>query len=529
MRWPWIEIPAGWIGPWGHPDPWLDEEGRALLPPRRRRAVERHLARCRRCEALVRAEEQARVALAALGPEEPPAGLAEAILARVAAARQEAGSAAGDGAGVTAGPGGGATGGPAAGSTPVHAASVTGGRGARFPGYGRSPDQGPARSRRPAPAALAAAAAILLVLVAAGLAALIAPGRWTTVVRWDAAGGVTGSPPPAQGEVPPLAVDGMGAAGLPGAPEAQGTAELAGMPGAGAPGPGGSSGAANAGSPPPEGSGAAPAGRAAGTGGDLAAGTGREGTPGLPQADPGAAAGEPGDGVVTTSAAEEGGPWLIRSGRLALSVPAVEPVFREAQAVARRLGGFTEQAQLEGVGAARSAYLVLRVPDARLEEAMDRLAALAGDGRVDLRAMTAEDISRQWVDTQARLENLRAQEDRLRELAGRSGDVDELLRVEQELWRVRGEIEQLEGQVRYWRQAMRLARIEVSLEALAPQPAPPAGDLGTRVRLALQASVRSLAALGAWVVVAGAAALPYAALLGAGYLAWRAWRRRRTP
>lgn len=496
MRWSWIDFLAGFPGPGLHPSRWLDGDARAQLPPQRRQAVERHLARCPRCRTLAEAEAQARMALAALETVEPPPGLMEAILARtgmptgvpspatVASApadRLEAGRAV-----VRPEPG--------AGIEPVTGPGAEQGDrhgGRHGPGRHRVPGRGPL------PAVLAAAAMVALVLLA---------GRFGGT--GDDPGGSRGIPPGWQG-VPALETAGTSTGGPAVATDGHGPSDAGAV-------------AANRGG----------VGEAAGAGGE-GFGDGPGAAVGAVLADP---AGRPAPGsragdaaaaglLATVPGRDQQGQWLIRSGRLELTVPDVEPAFREAQAVAQRLGGFTEQAQLEGGGPTRFAYLVLRVPDDRLEEAMDRLAGLAGDGRVDLRALSAEDISQQWVDTQARLANLRAQEERLRQLAGRSGSVEDLLKVEQELWRVRGEIEQLEGQVRYWQQAMRLARIEVAIEALAPQPAPPAGDRFTRVRLAWQASLRSLATLATLALVGAAIVLPYAALAGAVVLAWRIGRR----
>ncbi len=499
MRWSWIDFLAGFPGLGLHPVRWLDGDARAQLPPQRRQAVERHLARCPRCRALAEAEAQARMALASLETVEPPPGLLEAILARTGipagvpspaaasapADRPEAGRPA-------VGPAPGERAEPAARPGPEQGDRHGGRHG---PGRRRVPGRGPGRG--PLPAVLAAAAMVALVLLA---------GRFGGT--GDGPAGSQSTPPGRQG-LPALETAGTPAGGPAVATDGDelrdGGAVTANRAGAGE--------AAEAGA---EGFGDGP-GAAEGAGPADPAGVPAPG----PRGGDAAAAGL----LATGSGRDQQGPWLIRSGRLELAVPDVAPAFREAQAVARRLGGFTEQAQLEGGGPARFAYLVLRVPDQRLEEAMDRLAGLAGDGRVDLRALSAEDISQQWVDTQARLANLRAQEERLRQLAGRSGSVEELLKVEQELWRVRGEIERLEGQVRYWGQAMRLARIELAIEALAPQPAPPAGDLFTRVRLAWQASLRSLASLATLALVGVAVVLPYAVLAGAALLAWRSWRR----
>ena len=267
---------------------------------------------------------------------------------------------------------------------------------------------------------------------------------------------------------------------------------------------------------------------AAGEGADA----GEAGSP-QAQADPaatGAAAGEQvGELQPSTGrpAVDASGRLLIRTGRLDLVVPDVEAAYREAQSIAVRHGGFVESARLDGAGAVQTAALTLRVPDQRLEPAMDELAGLARLGSVAGRSIDAQDISQQYVDARARVETLRAQEARLRELASRSASLDDLLRVEQELWRVRGEIEQLEGQIRFWDRAVQLATVEVVLQGAAPRPAEPSGNLWERAGYAFLQSLHRLGIVGQDAVVLAASLLPYLAVPGAAAAGWFGWRRRR--
>jgi len=238
---------------------------------------------------------------------------------------------------------------------------------------------------------------------------------------------------------------------------------------------------------------------------------------------------QPPGGAETASelqAQDPAGRMLIRTGRLEMTVPDVEAAYRAAEAVARRHGGFVQNARVDRNGSMQAARLTLRVPDDRLETAMDELAGLAPGARVDARSIDAQDISREYVDARARVENLRAQEARLRELASRAGDVEELLRVEQELWRVRGEIEQWEGQIRFWDQAVRLATVEVFLKGAGTVPPESPGTVWERARQAFVRSMLRLGSLAQGTVVLLAALLPYAALVGLGGGVWLWWRRR---
>ena len=68
--------------------------------------------------------------------------------------------------------------------------------------------------------------------------------------------------------------------------------------------------------------------------------------------------------------------------------------------------------------------------------------AQASGGRIVADEKSAEDVTRQIVDTEARLKALRSLRDRRQALLdGRPGDVGDLLAVERELARVQGELE----------------------------------------------------------------------------------------
>lgn len=193
---------------------------------------------------------------------------------------------------------------------------------------------------------------------------------------------------------------------------------------------------------------------------------------------------------------------------------------RAAEDAARALGGFVQEALVESRpgGVAR---MVLRVPAARFPELDRRLHELA---EVRSRRIGTEDVTSAYVDAESRLRNLRAQEQHLLTLLERARTVDETLRVEQELWRIRGEIEMLTGQLRAWDRMVELATVHVEVVPEGgPREAPP-GSIRDRLRRAWRHAVdASLTALESMLVGAGFLA-PWMLLLGAGTWAYRRLR-----
>ncbi len=145
---------------------------------------------------------------------------------------------------------------------------------------------------------------------------------------------------------------------------------------------------------------------------------------------------------------------LIRTGDLAILVEGVDGARARLEALAASVGGFVDRAEVEHAGGtASSATLVLRVPSDRFDEAMRRTRDLGAVTRDDSQA---EDITDAFTDLAARLANARHLEQRLLKLVDeRTGGVSDLLEVERELARVRGEIEAAEGHLRMWERSGR--------------------------------------------------------------------------
>lgn len=171
-------------------------------------------------------------------------------------------------------------------------------------------------------------------------------------------------------------------------------------------------------------------------------------------------------------------PQLVKTASLSITVDSVERSLERVSAIARQNQGeivnLQDQApgaqSPEGVGTYSSgdrhtAVVQLRVPQTRLEASLAELRKL---GAVQQQSITAEDVSTQLVDFQARLKNLRNTEAMLLKIMNRSGDMADVLRVAQEVSNVRNLIEQIDAQVNDLKNRVAYSTISVNLqEAIA--------------------------------------------------------------
>jgi hypothetical protein len=155
------------------------------------------------------------------------------------------------------------------------------------------------------------------------------------------------------------------------------------------------------------------------------------------------------------------GPSVIKTARLELEVErdGFGPALDEATAVAAETGGFVVSSTTGGEESRRGS-VVLRVPSDRFEEAMARLRGL---GSTRGERISGEDVSQEFVDLEARLRNLEAQQAVLLRLFDQAATVTDTIRVQRELSGVQLQVEEIQGRLRYLRDQTSLATITVAL------------------------------------------------------------------
>jgi hypothetical protein len=218
---------------------------------------------------------------------------------------------------------------------------------------------------------------------------------------------------------------------------------------------------------------------------------------------------------------------VVRTGLIEIVVGEYDAARDQIDAMVREAGGFVDSTRVShSEGQVSNATIVLRVPASQFGDLMPRLRAL---GEVQTETTDAADITDQYVDVKARLDSAKALEKRLHELAStRTGTVAEVLEVERELARVRGEIEQYEGRIRLWDDQVALSTLTVSLWTKAPVIAGPAAPgFDDRATSAWDDSIGALSDAGEGIVLGGIALLPWLPImLPLGFLGHRWWRRR---
>jgi hypothetical protein len=221
------------------------------------------------------------------------------------------------------------------------------------------------------------------------------------------------------------------------------------------------------------------------------------------------------------------GPLIARTVSLAVIAKDFDSSRASLDAILARHNGYAADLNVAAPkSAARSLEASLRIPAPQLPAALAELKSL---GRVELETQNGEEVTEQHADLVARLKNSRETEQRLQAiLKQRTGKISDVLEVQQEIARVRGEIEQMEAQQINLEHRVDFATINLKLseeyQAKLDSPAP---AISTLIHNAAVNGCRNVADTVLSIVVSFAEYGPVLTfwLLLFSIPAWLVWRR----
>jgi hypothetical protein len=219
-------------------------------------------------------------------------------------------------------------------------------------------------------------------------------------------------------------------------------------------------------------------------------------------------------------------PMIARTVTLSITVEdfrvsrtALDAILALHHGYAASLNASTQQ------NAARSLQASLRIPAGELTAVVAELKSL---GHVEDETQAGEEVTQQHADLVARLKNSRETELRLQAiLLQRTGKISDVLAVEQEIARVRGEIEQMEAEQKALEHRVDFASIELSFaEEYKAQIGLASPSIATRIHNATVAGYRSAVESVVGIIVFSTEFGP-SAMIWLAFLAPLAWFVRR--
>ncbi|MDD3421331.1 MAG: DUF4349 domain-containing protein, partial [Methanocellales archaeon] len=201
---------------------------------------------------------------------------------------------------------------------------------------------------------------------------------------------------------------------------------------------------------------------------------------------------------------------IIQRASLSIEVVDFQASSNALILIVERSDGFVSDSYsyVTGTGYKRGDFTI-RVPT---DEFLSVISEIEQIGNVKSKHTSGQDVTEEYIDLKARINNLERQEQRLLEILDMANTTQEVLVVEKEIWRVRSEIEQLTGRINYLENRIELATISVSL--YEQEPITHSWGIRDAFRAAFEAFVSTIRGL---IILVGYV-VPILILVGLGWL-----------
>jgi hypothetical protein len=214
---------------------------------------------------------------------------------------------------------------------------------------------------------------------------------------------------------------------------------------------------------------------------------------------------------------------IIYSAHLDLVVKDLEATRQAVEQVVKDQNGYVAKSEVTGdVGSRRTATWTLKVPVEKFRATVNALAALGNPVR---NSSDSQDVTEEFVDLQARIKNLKAEEETLNKLLKEEAvKLEDVLKIRDQIKGVRGEIERAEGRLKYLATMAAMSTVTLSAREDAaytpplPEAAPTFSD---RIDTTFGGSLTALTNFGKAVVLFFVALAPWLPVIVVGLLLLR--------
>jgi hypothetical protein len=150
---------------------------------------------------------------------------------------------------------------------------------------------------------------------------------------------------------------------------------------------------------------------------------------------------------------------VIKTGDLSVRVKDVDAAFARAMQLTEAGGGYV-QSSTQSVEGGNRADLTLRVPPDRF---LPLIASLEALGTQESKSLGGQDVTEEYYDLDAELQNKVQVRGRLFQLLERASKVSDAIAVEEQLDRVGADVNRIKGRMKYLQTMVGLATVNLSI------------------------------------------------------------------
>jgi len=151
---------------------------------------------------------------------------------------------------------------------------------------------------------------------------------------------------------------------------------------------------------------------------------------------------------------------IIKDANVSVEVKNIDQDFKKIATWVESNGGYEFNRQASSYASSKNVTVVFKVPPEKLNVFLSFLSTV---GNLSTTNISSNDITDDYYDTAARLQNLKNGRDQFLEIMKKAGTIDELLKVQAELNNITGEIESLEGKLKMWDKLVAESTVSLSI------------------------------------------------------------------
>jgi hypothetical protein len=154
---------------------------------------------------------------------------------------------------------------------------------------------------------------------------------------------------------------------------------------------------------------------------------------------------------------------IIQNYDIYIEVEDLKKTAGEIENKVKLAGGYLENEEVMDA----SCYALARVPSNNLENFVKDIEK---NYNIINKTKNTQNITDVYVDNDARLRNLKAEEVQMYEVLKKAGTVEDILKVQSELYRIRGEIEVLESKKKVWDKQVDYSTVSIRMNKKQTSP-----------------------------------------------------------
>tara|TARA_B100001750_G_C15437477_1_gene561718 strand:- start:69 stop:968 length:900 start_codon:yes stop_codon:yes gene_type:complete len=208
---------------------------------------------------------------------------------------------------------------------------------------------------------------------------------------------------------------------------------------------------------------------------------------------------------------------IIYTGWMSLETDDIDLTINKIKQVISSSDGYVDNISVDKSEKFEYGYITVRVPQDQFSNVVQSIENL---GELKNKNISNNDITDQLFDLKIRIENAKATEARFLQILDKAVNISDILQIEQELNRIRTDIEILEGHINNLNNRVAYSSLTINVSKTIEDPLLPGMDFFEAIRQGLNAMVILIQ----FIIGSFIALLPFIAIL----IIYRIYRRRKS-